>query len=280
MWQLAITAFELGILYTLIVVSAWLTSVLLNYDDLALEASFGLGGALQARLLAYGLSPFCSPFITLIAGLASGLLTSVLHIYLGLNNLLTGIIMVTAFFSINMFIGTVNMTVIQYGTLFDYFPTVAFIGNKLPALLVIACITVASIYWLLTTQCGFVMRATGNNPVLVAGIGKSPALYFTLTMMIAHSITAFAGALFVQYTGFYSLWSSTGILAAALAGLAIARSLSSRFGVELIIGACLYQAIIAIALNFELPAEYSRIVPATMLVLLMSLQRKSNAHNQ
>jgi len=280
MWQLAITSFELGALYALVVVSTWLTSTLLHYDDLSLEASFGLGGALQARLLTWGLSPLYSPLIAIFAGIISGFMTGFLHTFIGINNLLVGIIMVTAFFSINWIIGTVNLSVIQYGSLFDYIPAVPYFGNKLPVLALITIAVVAGICWLLITQVGFMMRATGSNPVLVTGLGKSARFYFVITLILAHSLTALSGALFVQLIGFYSLWSSTGILAAALTGLAIARALSSRFGVELIIGACIYQAIIAVTLSFQFPPEYSRFVTAAMLVLLMTLQRKSDALNQ
>jgi len=280
MWQLVITTFEMGTLYALVVISTWLTSTLLSYDDLSIEASFGFGGALQARLLSWGLSPIFSPIFAMIAGIFSGLLTGLLHTFLGLNNLLTGIIMVTAFFSINMLVGTINMSVIQYGSIFNFVPTVPQIVSKLPILISAVLIILTGICWLLTTQVGFVMRATGSNPLLVTSIGKSPRRYFIITLILAHSIAAFAGALFVQYTGYFSLWSSTGILVAALTGLVIARSLSSRLGIELIIGAYIYQAIIAISLHLQIPPEWSRFMTASMLVLLMTMQRKSYAQNQ
>lgn len=282
MWQLVITTFEMGFLYALLVIATWITTTLLRYDDLSLEATFGLGGAVQARLLLLGLSPIVSLPLIMLAGTLSGLLTGILHTVLGLNNLLTGVIIITAFFSINMFIGTVNMPVLEYGSIFNKLPAIImpFLPNinltTFIILLVLPLLFIAAISWLLNTQIGFVMRATGANQCLVTGLGKSPRLYFIGTLMLAHSVTALAGALFVQYTGFFSLWSSTGILVIALAGLMIAQTLSSRLGAELIIGACIYQAIIATSLNLQVPPEWGRFVTAVLLILLMTMQRNSH----
>lgn len=275
MWHLITTTLEMGALYTLVVIAAWLTSTLLNYDDLSLEASFGLGGALQARLLLWGLSPLYTPFCIFFAGIISGLMTGILHTVLGLNNVLTGIIMVTAFFSINMFVGTINLSILQYGSLFNALPTIPYMGTKAVILVAIALSFIIFICWLLSTQIGFLMRATGSNPLLVTSLGKSPRRYFMLSLILAHAIVALAGALFVQYTGYFSLWSSTGILVAALTGLVIARSLSSRFGIELLLGACIYQTIIATSLSLHIAPEWSRFVTASLLVLLMASQRKT-----
>jgi len=280
MWDLVETTLMFGCLYTLIVISTWITSILLRYDDLSLEAAFGFGGALQARLFLYGFSPITSLIIVLITGPCVGAFTGFLHLFLGLNNVLTGIIVVSIFFSINMFIGTVNMSVIQYKNIFSMLPGVATSTATLLILFSIALAILIFTSWLLTTQIGLLMRATGSNPLLVTHLGKSPRRYFFFSLMLAHMFTALAGALFVQHTGYYSISSNIGILVIALTGLMIARSLSKRLGIELLIGSCAYQAIIAFTLHLQIDPNWSRFITAFLLIALISLQRKSDAHSQ
>lgn len=274
---LVIATFEMALIYAPIVMAVWLTTTLLKYNDIAMEASFGFGGALQAMLLASGIPFFVSMPVVMVLGACVGILSGMLHTILKLDAIITGIILIAAFFSINLMITSANVSLTQCETLFT-FPTLLAGPIHYYKLILLSGVTALiffAIRWLLTTQIGFVMHAVGSNPMLVTALGKSPRIYLIATLALAHSIVALSGSLFVQYTSFYSLWSSAGILAIALTGLMIARTIRSRFGAELIIGACAYQAIIAITLSLHMPPEMNRLVTALLLVLLIITQRRS-----
>ena len=268
--QIILTTIELGLIYSLIVFSTWLTSRLLKYDDLAIEASFSFGGAICAKLLVNGVAPIWTPLVALSSGAAIGLFAGLLHTKMKLNNIITGIIIIAGFFSINLIIGGANLPLINVPTIFFNFP-------KLLILIIIVAIVFLAIAWLLKTQVGFLMKASGSNSDLVDNLGKSSDLYKIITLIISNSLTALAGALFIQYTGFFSIWSGIGILVIALTGLIIAQMFSNKFGISLILGAILYQMIITISLTLDMPIELNKLITAILLIILMLLQRKPNA---
>ncbi|MDR3645953.1 MAG: hypothetical protein P4L22_00245 [Candidatus Babeliales bacterium] len=268
--SIILTTLELGLIYSLVVFSALLTSVLLKYDDLAIEASFSFGGATCASLLMHGVTPFLTPVIALCAGAFVGLSAGLLHTKLKLNNIITGIILIAGFFSLNLIIGGANLPLINVPTIFLNSP-------KLLILIFLIVIAFLIISWLLKTEVGFLIKASGTNSDLVESLGKSSDFYKIITLMISNALTALAGALFVQYTGFYSIWSGIGILVIALTGLIIAQMFSCKFGISLILGAIIYQMIITITLTLDVPIELNKLITAILLILLILLHRGKNA---
>src|SRR5438477_9627756 len=94
--------FERGLIFSLCIMALYLTSRIIRFDDLSLEGSFGLGGAIMALLLTKNIPWYCTLPIIIIAGALSGLATGLLHTKLKLNNLISGIVVMTALFSVNL----------------------------------------------------------------------------------------------------------------------------------------------------------------------------------
>lgn len=266
------TIIELGFIYSLLAMSSWLTSKLLNYDDLAMEASFGCGGAITARILTLGIPPLLTPFAALIIGAIIGILVGILHTKIKLNSLMTGIIIISGFFSINLIVGSANLPIINCDTFFSSWPNCWILGKSVLPLLIIVSSIFILLFKLLKSEVGMLMHAVGSNSNLVRSLGKNPDLYKTLIVMIANAITALAGSLFVQYTGFFSIWSSIGILVVALTSLMIAQIFSKKFGIQLILGALLYQLIIATILQMDVAPEWNKLITAILLIILMLIQ--------
>lgn len=273
-----ITVLEMGLVYTPLVLAVWLTSSLLRYNDIALEASFGLGCALQARLLTLGIPFLLSMPLVSLTGLIVGCITGFLHAILELERVITGIIVVSAFFSINLILSEAGTNLSQSITLFSPLPAII-PGATIHKIIILSLLITGIFYfirWMLTTQVGLVMHAVGYNPNLVTALGKSPSWYQIATFALAHSLSAITGSLFVQYLGFYSLSLSTGILPIAFTALMLSRVFKKGFGVELIIGSCLYQIVLTITLSLNLPysAELNRLITALLLVVLIITQRR------
>jgi putative tryptophan/tyrosine transport system permease protein len=273
--MMLITIAEMGLIYALVTVSVWLTSVLLKYDDISIEATFCLGGALTARLLVLGCPVLMTPLAAVVSGAVIGLITGLLHLFLKLNNLITGIIVLSGLFSVNLLVGSANISLVQFGNCFEYLPVIPGLTNTVVGLAFIVFFVVLFIKWLLTTELGLLLRATGHNKLFISRLGKSTVFYILLIFMLAHSIGALAGTLFVQYTGFFSIWSGAGILIIALASLMIARLLSKEFGVQLIAGAVIYQAIITLSLTMHSWPELNKLITALLLVFLMLMQKST-----
>jgi len=271
-WLIIQGIIERGLIFSVTVMAIYITSRIIRFDDLSIEGSFGLGGALMALLLIKNIPWPLAFIITTMSGALSGLATGILHTKLKLNNLISGIVVTTALFSINLKIAGSNMIIGNKSTIFNTFGTE---GAKIIILLPLICVLLAIIRWFLTTECGFLLHAVGDNPQMLINLGKNPHIYRISALMLANSLTAFAGGLFVHYVGYFSIWSSVGILIIGLAGLILAETLHTNFGFNLLIGAILYQAIIAATFEFNVDPEWNKLITALLIIIMIILKQRS-----
>jgi len=250
----------------------YITSRIIRFDDLSVEGSFGLGGALMALLLTRNMSWLIAFPIVILAGALAGLVTGLLHTKLKLNNLISGIVVTTGLFSINLKIAGSNMMLGNKTTLFDLFTGIS--SLKIIILLPLICAVLMIIRWFLNTECGYLLYAVGDNPQMLTNLVKNADTYTIAALMLANGLTAFAGALFVQYVGYFSIWSGVGILIIALAGLILSETLGYAFSFNLLVGAIVYQAIIAATFEFNLDPEWNKLITAVLIIVMISLKRK------
>jgi putative ABC transport system permease protein len=264
---------ERGLIFGITVMAIYITSRIIHFDDLSVEGSFGLGGALMALLLTRNVHWLLAFPLVIAAGTVAGLATGLLHTKLKLNNLISGIVVTTALFSINLKIAGSNMVVGNKATLFNLIAGAT--SMKIIILLPLICALLLIIKWFLDTECGFLFKAVGDNPQMLTNLGKNADTYTIAALALANGITAFAGALFVQYVGYFSIWSSVGILIIALAGLILSETLGKTFGLNLLIGAILYQAILAATFEFNVDPEWNKLITALLIILMIALKKHS-----
>lgn len=273
-WLIIQGIIERGLIFAIPVMAIYITSRIIRFDDLSIEGSFGLGGALMALLLAKNIPVFFSFIIVALAGAFSGIITGILHTRLKLNNLISGIVVTTALFSINLKIAGSNMIIPSKSTLFDILGII--LSSKLIILLPLTSALLLLIKWFLTTECGFLLYAVGDNPQMLINIGKKPQNYMIAALMLANALTAFSGGLFVNYVGYFSIWSSVGILIIGLASLILSETLSTKFGFSLLIGSILYQAIIAATFEFNVDPEWNKLITALLIIIMIGLKQSSS----
>ncbi len=92
---LALGVIERGLLYSIIVSGMYLTSRVIKRDDLTVEGSYGLGGAVTIWALQAGVNGVLACILGCIAGAAAGLTTALLYNHLRINNLISGMIVTT-----------------------------------------------------------------------------------------------------------------------------------------------------------------------------------------
>lgn len=266
---------ERGLIFGLVVCAVYLSSRLIRFDDLSVEGSFGLGGAMAALWLSHDVSPFIATFFAIVAGGIAGTVTGILHTKLGLNNLVSGIVVSTALFSVNLKLAGANAALGTHRTLFDFVPA-SLINFKF--LIILVPLVIGIIYlvsWILGTQVGFLLKAVGSNPRLLTNLGKSSNAFITLALTLANALTALSGALFVQYVGYFSIWAGLGMLIMSLIGLIIAEMISTACGPVLIIGAIAYQTILALTFELNIDQDWNKLVTALLIIVLFALQRTS-----
>ena len=113
------TALELGLICSLTVLALFLSYSMLNVCDLSTDGCFTLGAAVGAVVAAAG-HPLLSIPAAMLAGVLSGFVTALLQTKLGIDSLLSGIIVNTGLYSVNIAVmsGSSNINLNKKDTVF------------------------------------------------------------------------------------------------------------------------------------------------------------------
>lgn len=260
---------ERGLIFGLIVAAVYISSRLIKFDNLAVEGAFGLGGALTALLITTHINPWISLVGAGCVGGLSGIVTGLLNTKLKLNNLISGIVVTTALFSITLKTAGSNMPLSGKGTVFTQVPSMLAPYAPLIVLTSICLVLFTLIRWFLKTEVGFLLRTVGDTPQMLTNVGKSIDAYTILGLTLSNALAALSGALFVQYTGYFSIWTTVGVLIIGLAGMIVAQTMSTEFGLELLLGSIAYQAIIALTFELQLDQDWNKLITALLIILLI-----------
>lgn len=254
-----------GLIFSLVAMAVYTTSRVIRKDDLSVEGSFLFGGAITAALLSHGVAPALSLLIAFFCGAVLGALTGVLFTRCAMNHLMAGLTTTTACFSLGLATASAHKNI-----------TGATIFSGVPEGLVLGAI-IALIYFALVvlfrSQVGLLLHAVGDNPNLLAHIGKDKGHYQTLGFIVANAITALAGSLFVQWSGFFSITGAVGTLIAGLTSLMIGELFVAHLSLLLVGASIAYQSIFAACLLFGIPPVWNNAVKAIIIVALVLCSR-------
>ena len=247
---------EEGLVYAIMALGVYITYKILDFPDLSVDGTFPLGAAVTAAGIANGLpfigtiSPVAALFISFAVGALAGCITGLIHVKLKVRDLLSGIIVMTALYSINLRItGKANLPIFSKETIFSnsflsaHVPEAAspFIVTIILFVIVLVCKVLLDAY--LQTRSGYLLRAVGDNDVLVKIVG----------LAIANGFAALAGSVYCQQKGFFEISIGTGTMVIGLANVIIGTQLLKRVGfirstTAVIIGSIVYKACVSIAL--------------------------------
>ncbi|KAB8040991.1 hypothetical protein GCL60_03395 [Silvanigrella paludirubra] len=270
----AIGILERGFIGSFVVMAIYLASRVMKFDDFSIEGTFGLGGAIVAWAILHDTNPWIALILAIISGGISGCITGLLHTKLGLNKLISGIVVTTMLFSISINIGTANVALGNAKTIFTTAQEYPF-----GTLILLALITffIAYIFiWYMKTENGFILRSTGVNEQFVTSLGKSVPFYITLSLIMANSLSALAGGIFVQYSGFFSAFGNVGTLIAALAGCMIAELIAANMFLMAILGSIIYQLIIAITIELQVEPSWQKLITGLLIVVILVVKKMEN----
>lgn len=287
MIDLILSIFEQGLIYAIMALGVYITYKILDFPDLTVDGSFPLGAAVSTVLLTHGINPYLSLIAAFASGVIAGTLTGLIHVKLKVRDLLSGIIMMTALYSINLNIaGSSNVPLFSQETIFgnQLLDAVVpeFLSPYMP-LIIIFVITMIAKYlldWYLKTRSGYLLRAVGDNHTLVTCLAKDQGLVKIVGLAISNGLVALGGAVFCQESGYFEISSGTGAIVVGLASVIIGTNLFRNVTVlratsSVIIGSIIYKACTGIAMNFVEPKNL-KILTAVMflIVLILSMERK------
>lgn len=257
---------EEGLVYAIMALGVYITYKILDFPDLSVDGTFPLGAAVTAAGIANGLpfigtiSPVAALFISFAVGALAGCITGLIHVKLKVRDLLSGIIVMTTLYSINLRIaGKANLPIFSKETIFSnsflsaHVPEAAspFIVTIILFVIVMICKVLLDAY--LQTRSGYLLRAVGDNDVLVTSLAKDKGLVKIVGLAIANGFAALAGSVYCQQKGFFEISIGTGTMVIGLANVIIGTQLLKRVGfirstTAVIIGSIVYKACVSIAL--------------------------------
>ena len=94
---------EQGLIYGILALGIYITYKILDFPDLTVDGSFPLGAAITAALLTRGMNPYITLILSFFAGAVAGICTGLIHVKCKVRDLLSGIIMMTALWTINLY---------------------------------------------------------------------------------------------------------------------------------------------------------------------------------
>jgi len=284
-WDFWLSALVLGLAFATLAWGVYIASRVLRFPDITPDGSFPLGAAVAATLIVGGADPLLATVVAFFAGMVAGWVTGVLHTRLRVNELLAGILVMTALYSVNLHVmGRSNISLLDRATLATRLhaivPATATWPNDLSfgtVFLVLMLVLGFGFTWFLRTDFGTAMRAAGDNPAMIIAQGVDRRGMVELALALANGLVAFSGALIAQYQGFADVTMGVGTLVAGMAAVILGETLKPRkwrLGATIAmvaVGAVLFRGLIAVALRVGLDPIDLKLATAAFVLATLAL---------
>lgn len=226
--SLIVSSFSQGLFWAIMAIGVFITFRILDIADLTAEGSFPLGAAAAASLIVAGVNPLLATLLAVVAGALAGLVAGFLHTKMQIPAIITGILVLTGLYSINIRVmGQSNLALLNEETLLTYMQDLGLSVQMAPLVLGVLslALVIGIIVWFMNTEYGLALRTTGDNKIMAEANGIETDSMIILGYMISNSMIALSGALLAQYNGYSDISMGTGTIVIGLAGVVIAEVL-------------------------------------------------------
>ncbi|WP_118193983.1 ABC transporter permease [Albibacterium indicum] len=271
--DLYLTALLQGLCLSVMALGIFLTLKIFNIPDITTDGSYTLGAAMGALMLTSDMPLVFSFLLVLTSGAVAGMCTGLIHTKLKIDPLLSGILVMTGLYSINLTImGRSNIPLIGVETLFNQFELIDNLNfNTLIVLSVIILLFILIITYVLKSDYGITMRATGQSENMVKALGANTDSVKIMGLAFANALTACSGFLMAQFQGFSDINMGIGIVIVGLGSVIIAGTIIHWFEIQSIVISLLLVCFGAIIFQFALAFTLSMGVDPTLLKLTTAL---------
>jgi putative tryptophan/tyrosine transport system permease protein len=256
-----------------------------RFPDLTAEGSYPLGGAVAAALLVAGIDPVLATLAAIAAGMVAGMATALIHTKLRINNIVAGIIVMTALYTVNLRVmGSANISLLSVRTLFDEATSALGLGVHsetavtIVLTFVLLALAGAALAWFMHTDLGLAVRATGENQAMIRSLGVDTDRTKLIGFGLSNGAIALSGALVAQDNGFADIGMGIGILVTGAAAVMIGEALFGdgsieRWVIATVVGVLIYRFLVALALRVGLAPVDLKLITAALLLLALALPR-------
>ena len=278
-----LTALLQGLCFSGIALGIYISMKIFNIPDITTDGSYTLGAAVTAVMLIHHIPGYIILPAAIISGGIAGAITGLIHTRLKVNPLLAGILVMTALYSVNLTImGRSDLPLINTPSLFTAISLVSDPNqNTFIILAFFVLIITLLIGYLLKTDFGIAMRATGNSETMIRALGVNTDRMKIIGLAMANALTAISGYLIAQLQGFADINMGIGIVIGGLGSVIIAETLIGWFNIIsiwvslflVLCGAIIFQMVLAVTLSIGVDANLLKFVTAVFVLLIVSLPR-------
>lgn len=295
---LLIGSITLGLILSLLALGVLISFRLFDFPDITTEGSITLGAAVAAVLLVNGLPPPVALAAAFAAGAVAGTITGTLFAKFGVNALLSGILVMTALYSVNLQVmGKSNQPVPPDQTVYqgtEWLGRLVF-GSEGPfavrgweitlrdasAMLfsfVLIVVTGIALYVFFRTDLGTSMRATGDNRQMIRALGSDDGNMTIVGLALANGLVGLSGAFLAQYQGFADVQMGVGMVVWGLASVIIGEALvgTRQLGYVItgaVMGSVLFRLLVAVALRAGMNPNHLKAITAVFVFCALVLPK-------
>jgi putative ABC transport system permease protein len=303
--SLLIGAWTIGFILSLLALGVFISFRIFSFPDITADGSSTLGAAVAAAMIVKGVNPLMATAAGFGAGFVAGAVTGTLATKFKINGLLSGILVMTALYSVNLHImGRSNVPLLGQQTLVTYAQWIGAnaVGGRVSlnvagwhvstldaSVLVFTFLAIVLagvvLFAFFQTDLGTAMRATGDNSQMIRALGVNDGNMIVLGLAVSNGLIALAGAFLAQYQGFADVQMGIGMVVWGLASVIIGEALvgTHQLGLTIcgaVMGSVLFRLLVAIALRLGLNPNDLKLITAVFVfaaLIMPSMMRKFRA---
>ncbi len=278
-----LTAFLLGLCLSAMGLGIYVTMKIFRIPDITTDGSYTLGAAVTAVMLSQGWPLPVILGITVIAGALAGVMTGLVHTRFKIDALLAGILVMTGLYSVNLTIlGRSNIPLLDTETIFTALSVFEqAIYNELWVGLLFLAVLSGLLAYVLRTDFGIAMRATGNSESMTRALGINNSRMKIIGLAMANALTALSGFLVAQYQNFADINMGIGIVLVGLGSVLIGDALINWLGIRhiwlklaaVMAGCILFQLVLAVALSLGVNPNLLKGITAVFVLAIVGIPR-------
>ena len=292
-----IDGLQMGLCFAVLALGVYISYSILDFPDLSVDGTFPLGGVCcTVLMLKLGVPALIAVFLSFFAGFIAGAVTGILHVKFNISKLLSGIIVMTALLSVTLALTKLLTKTGFTTTIFSFRSenltgifsgkTASLLGNAnsdymiilIELIFVISVKVIIDLF--LKTKLGYMLKATGDNEMLVASLGKDNGTYKILGIALANGFSAMSGALYSNLYSQYDNSCGSGKVVMALASVIIGMAVFSkiRFFADttaVILGAVIYSLCLNYLVLVDTNGIYLKLLNAVMFALILIFNDKT-----
>ena len=281
MSQFYLTALQMALCLAPMAMGIFISMNVFNIPDITTDGSYTLGASLTAVMVSAQIHPLLVLPCSMLAGSIAGACTGFIHTKLKIEALLSGILVMTALYSVNLLVmGRSNIPLINTSSVFTQLRLFANERlNQFILALLVASLFMGAIVYLLKTDFGIAMRASVNNPAMTRALGVNNDRIKIIGLALANALTALSGFLVAQYQGFADINMGIGIVITGLGSVLIGSTLKKWLCVKsiggrllLVLAGCfVFQLVLALTLSSGVNPNLLKMVTAAFVLLIVAL---------